>query len=473
MHRRQFLQFLGAAAVASAQTPRPLNFIFILIDDMGWTDLGCYGSKSYDTPNIDRLATQGMRFTNAYAACPVCSPTRASILTGKYPARLRLTDWIPGRKQWPTAKMLTPEFRQELPLAEVTLAEALKPAGYASASIGKWHLGGDGYSPTDQGFDRNVGGTARGSPQSYFGPFDLPGLQGGPEGEYLTDRLSTEAEKFIEENKDRPFFLYLPEFAVHLPLQGKKDLVAKYQAKLAGSETQNNPTYAAMVESVDQGIGRLLQKLDDLHIADRTVVILTADNGGLRFEGRQTKPVTSNAPLRAGKGHLYEGGIREPLIVRWPGVVKAGSVCDDPMISVDYFPTILDIARLPKRAVDGVSILPLLTQKGHLNREAIYWHYPHYSNQGGPPAGAVRYGDYKLIEFYEDGRLELFNLRDDIGERQNLVRKQPAKAAALHAMLKRWRESVKAVMPAVNPNYDAAKADQGLTGVEPKTLAVD
>src|SRR5579864_3841904 len=471
MDRRQFLQFLGGAAMAAAQNPRPLNFVFFLIDDMGWTDLGCYGSKSYDTPNIDRLATEGMRFTNAYAACPVCSPTRASILTGKYPARLHLTDWIPGRKQWPTAKLLTPPFRHELPLEEITLAEALKSAGYASASIGKWHLGGDGYSPTDQGFDRNVGGTARGSPVSYFGPFDLPGLRGGPEGEYLTDRLSTEAEKFIEENKEKPFFLYLPEFAVHLPLQGKKDLVAKYEAKLKSSETQNNPIYAAMVDSVDQGVGRLLQKLDDLRIADRTVVILTSDNGGLRYEGRQTKPVTSNAPLRAGKGHLYEGGMREPLIVRWPGVVQPESVCDDPMISVDYFPTILEMAGRgkPKHAVDGVSIMPLLTQKGRLKRDAIYWHYPHYSNQGGPPAGAVRKGDYKLIEFYEDGRLELFNLKDDIGERRNLASSEPKKAAELHAMLKRWRESVKAVMPFANPNYDAAKADQGLTGVEPKT----
>ena len=471
MHRRRFLQFLGGSVVASAQNSRLLNFVFILIDDMGWTDLGCYGSKSYDTPNIDRLARQGMRFTNAYAACPVCSPTRASILTGKYPARLHLTDWIPGRKQWPTAKLLTPQFRHELPLEEITLARALKSAGYASASIGKWHLGGDGYSPTEQGFDRNVGGTARGSPQSYFGPFDLPGLRGGPEGEYLTDRLSMEAEKFIEENKDRPFFLYLPEFAVHLPLQGKKDLVAKYQAKLKSSETQNNPVYAAMVESVDQGVGRLLQKLDDLRIADRTVVILTSDNGGLRYEGVQTKPVTSNAPLRAGKGHLYEGGIREPLIVRWPGVAPAGSVCDDPLISVDYFPTILEMARLGKAAhpVDGVSILPLLTQNGRLTRDAIYWHYPHYSNQGGPPSAAIRRGDYKLIEFYEDGRLELFNLKNDIGERQNLVRTEPKRAAELHAMLKRWRESVKSAMPAMNPNYDPAKADQGLTGVEPKT----
>jgi arylsulfatase A len=376
MHRRRFLQSLGAAAARAAQSPRPLNFIFILIDDMGWTDLGCYGSKSYDTPDIDRLASQGMRFTNAYAACPVCSPTRASILTGKYPARLHLTDWIPGRKQWPTAKLLTPDFRQELPLEEMTIPEALKRSGYASASIGKWHLGGEGFSPTEQGFDRNVGGTARGSPKSYFGPFDLPGLKGGPQAEYLTDRLSAEAEKFIEENRDRPFFLYLPEFAVHLPLEGKKDLVAKYEAKLKSSETQNNPIYAAMVESVDQGVGRLLRKLDDLKIADRTVVILTSDNGGLRYEGKQTEPVTSNAPLRAGKGHLYEGGIREPLIVRWPGVVKAGSVCDDPMVSVDYFPTILEMAGLgkPKHPVDGVSLMPLLTQKGRLQRDARYWH---------------------------------------------------------------------------------------------------
>jgi arylsulfatase A len=474
MDRRQFLQFLGGGAVASAQNLRPLNFVFILIDDMGWTDLGCYGGKSYDTPNIDRLASQGMRFTNAYAACPVCSPTRASIMTGKYPARLHLTDWIPGRKQWPTAKLLVPKFRQELPLEETTLAEALKPAGYASASIGKWHLGGDRYSPSDQGFDRNIGGTARGSPKTYFGPFDLPGLEGGPAGEYLTDRLSTEAEKFVEQNKDRPFLLYLPEFAVHLPLQGKKDLVAKYQAKLKSSETQNNPVYAAMVESVDQGVGRLLNKLDDLRIADRTVVILTSDNGGLRFEGSQTKPVTSNEPLRAGKGHLYEGGIREPLLVRWPGVVKAGSVCDDPVISVDYFLTILEMAGLgkPKQPVDGVSIMPLLTQKGRLKRDAMYWHYPHYSNQGGPPAGAVRKGEYKLIEFYEDGRLELFNLKDDIGERRNLVRKEPKKAAELRAMLRHWRESVRAVMPEVNPNYDAAKAYQGLTGVEAMTPAL-
>ncbi len=474
MNRRQFLKFAGGSAVAAAQSPKPLNFVFILIDDMGWTDLGCYGSKSYDTPNIDRLASQGMRFTNAYAACPVCSPTRASIMTGKYPARLHLTDWIPGRKQWPTAKLLTPSFRQELPLEEITLAEALKPAGYVSASIGKWHLGGEGFSPVEQGFDRNIGGTARGSPASYFGPFDLPGLKGGPAGEYLTDRLSDEAEKFIEENKDRPFFLYLPEFAVHLPLEGKQELVAKYETKLRGSETQNNPIYAAMVESVDQGIGRLMQKLDDLKIADRTVVILTSDNGGLRFEGKNTKPVTSNAPLRAGKGHLYEGGIREPLIVRWPGVVKPGSICHEPMISVDYFPTILEMAGLgrPRQPVDGVSLVPLLKQAGVPKRDAIYWHYPHYSNQGGPPSGAIRHGEFKLIEFFEDGRVEMYHLKNDPGERHNLAHVDPRLTTTLYSMLQQWRRSVGAVMPGSNPSYDPAKADQGLVGVEPKTEPV-
>ncbi len=471
MQRRRFLQSLGGAAVA-AQKSRQLNFVFILVDDMGWTDLGCYGGKSYDTPHIDKLASKGMRFTNAYAACPVCSPTRASILTGKYPARLHLTDWIPGGPQWPTAKLLTPAFHQELPLAETTLAEALKPAGYVSASIGKWHLGGDGFSPLEQGFDRNIAGTARGSPATYFGPFDLPGLRGGPKGEYLTDRISDEAERFLTENRDRPFFLYLPEFAVHLPLEGKKDLVEKYTTKLAAAESQNNPVYAAMVESVDQAVGRLMRKLDDLGIADRTVVMLTSDNGGLRYEGRQTRPVTSNAPLRAGKGHLYEGGIREPLIVRSPGV-RAGAVCDTPVISIDYFPTILEMAGLgpPRHAVDGVSLMPLLRGEG-LSREAIYWHYPHYSNQGGPPASAIRNGDYKLIEFLEGPRVELFRLTDDPGEQRNLARTEKRRLVEMRARLRQWRSSVDATMPTLNPHYDPARADQGLTGVEAVTPEV-
>src|SRR5271169_111847 len=363
MKRRRFLQSLGGAAAAAAQRSRPLNFIFILVDDMGWTDLGCYGSKSYDTPNIDKLASQGMRFTNAYAACPVCSPTRASILTGKYPARLHLTDWIPGRPQWPAARLVTPQFQQQLPLEEVTLAQALKPLGYVSASMGKWHLGGPPYYPDKHGFDLNVGGTEKGQPASYFGPFDLPNLKGGSKDEYLTDRLSTEACRFLEANRDRPFFLYLPEFAVHLPEQAKAATIERFKAKADPKNPQHDPVYAAMISSLDENVGRILAKLDALSIAERTVVIFMSDNGGLVFEGRRSEPVTSNAPLRAGKGHLYEGGIREPMMIRWPGVTRAGSVCDVPVSSIDFFPTLLEIAGAavdPGWAVDGRSLVPLL-----------------------------------------------------------------------------------------------------------------
>jgi arylsulfatase A-like enzyme len=471
INRRNFLYALGGGAAAWGQPKKqPTNVVFILADDWGWTDLGCYGSRYYQTPNLDRLASQGMRFTNAYAACPVCSPTRASILTGRYPARLHLTDWIPGRKQWPSARVITPQFEQQLPLEEVTIPEMLKPAGYRSAAIGKWHLGQDPYSPTSQGFDVNVGGTFRGAPKSYFGPFDLPGLKDSQPGEYLTDRLTKEAVRFIGENRDRPFFLYLPHFTVHIPLQAKKEIIARYQARTKAGEGQHNPTYAAMVESLDDSVGAVLKKLDELGIADRTAVFVNSDNGGLLYEGARRDNVTSNRPLRAGKGHLYEGGIREPLIVRWPGVTKPGSTCHVPVSSVDYFPTIREIAGAGAGGgppVDGVSLLPLLRGGKKLGREALYWHYPHYSNQGGPPGGAIREGDWKLIEFYEDGHLELYNLARDLGERTNLAAREPRKAAELHARLKRWRESVHASMPAPNPNYDPAKADQGLYGTDP------
>jgi arylsulfatase A len=468
--RREFLGSLAAPAIARAARPaQPLNFIFILIDDMGWTDLSCYGSKFYESPNIDRLASEGMRFTNAYAACPVCSPTRASIMTGKYPARLHLTDWISGRKQWPASRLLNVPFEQQLPLAETTMAEMLKPAGYTSASIGKWHLGGEGFSPENQGFDLNVAGNMRGSPTTYFGPFDLPNLKGGTKEDYLTDKLTDKAEEFIEANRSRPFFLYLPEYAVHLPLQAKQMLVARYKDKIRPGVDQNNAVYAAMIHSVDEAVGRLMRKLEDLRIADRTVIFFTSDNGGVRYEGKSKQYVTSNAPLRAGKGHVYEGGIREPLIVKWPGVTKPGSTCDTPVTSVDYLPTIREMAKASGGPVDGVSIAPLLRGQKPPKREALYWHYPHYSNQGGMPAGAVRQGDYKLIEFYDDGRLELYNLKTDIGEKRNLVRREPAKAKDLHEKLKRWRTGVKAAMPEKNPNYDPAKADQGLTGAEPAT----
>ena len=467
--RRGFLEALAGGALAQAAPAKRPNIIFLLLDDLGWRDFGCYGNTFHETPNLDRLAGEGVRFTNAYAACPVCSPTRASIMTGKYPARLRLTDWIPGRKQWPAARLLTPQFEQQLALEETTVAEALKPLGYRTASIGKWHLGTEPFWPDKQGFDLNVAGTERGSTASYFGPFDLPNLKGGTKDDYLTEKLTEAAEKFIEDSARRgPFFLYLPEFTVHIPLQARQAAVEKYRRKNGGKDFPN-PVYAAMVESFDLAVQRIRAKLDTLGIAGNTILFVTSDNGGLRYEGNRQDPVTDNSPLRAGKGHLYEGGIREPLLVYWPGVTKAGTTCHVPVSSVDYLPTIVEMAGGKAPRVDGASIAPVLRGKGPPKREALYWHYPHYSNQGGVPGGAVRQGDWKLIEFYEDGRLELFNLKDDPGERKNLAAREPKRVAELHALLKRWRAEVRAVMPSPNPSYDPAQADQGLTGVEAKT----
>ncbi len=464
INRRQFLRNLGIAAAglsgslgvlqlsrarAVPRRDRP-NFVFILIDDLGWRDVGCYGSTFYETPNIDRLAREGMRFTQGYAACPVCSPTRASIMTGRYPARLHLTDWIPGHKR-KNPKLLVPKFNQQLPLKEITIAEALKPAGYVSASIGKWHLGKEPYYPEKQGFDLNFGGTHQGHPPSYFFPYKIVNIDRGEQGEYLTDRLTDEAEKFIEANKDRPFFLYLTHYAVHTPLQAKKEKIAKYKAKVKPGQLQNNPVYAAMIESVDESVGRIMRKLDQLGLTENTVVFFMSDNGGLAG-------VTSNAPLRAGKGTLYEGGIREPWIVRWPGVVQPGSVCDVPVISTDFFPTILEIAGvpLPKGVVlDGISNVPLLRQTGTINRKALFWHYPHYHRT--TPAGAIRYGDYKLIEYYEDNHVELYNLKEDLSEKNDLAQKMPEKAAQLRKMFHDWLKEVDAQMPTPNPNYKPPK----------------
>ena len=471
MTRREFLA--GAAALASgapAAAPKP-NIIIMLMDDLGWRDAGCQGNSFYETPNIDRMAAEGMRFTNAYAACPVCSPTRASVMTGKYPARLRLTDWIPGRKQWPAARLLTPSFEQQLKLEEVTIAEALKPEGYATASIGKWHLGGPDFYPERQGFDLNVCGTERGSPPSYFPPFKIPGVAERGPGDYLTDNLTARAEEFIEASKNRPFFLYLPHFAVHLPLAAKKAAIEKYAAKARTAGEKWNAIYAGMIESMDDSAGRILKKVAALGLDRSTAIFFLSDNGGLRFEGGSTSPVTVNAPLRAGKGHLFEGGLRIPLIVRWPQRIRPG-VSDAPVATIDLYPTIQAMtgAKLrPASSVDGVDLTPALAGRGSLRREALFWHYPHYSNQGGVPAGAIRKGGFKLIEFYEDGRLELFNLEDDPGERKNLAASHRAVARELHSQLRRWRESVGAVMPARNPNYDPAKAGQGLTGYEPPT----
>lgn len=446
----------GAAAAGNR-----LNFVFILMDDLGWADVGCNNGRAfYRTPNIDRLAAQGMKFTDGYAACQVCSPTRASIMTGKYPARLHLTDWLPGRTDRPDQKLLRPLINQQLPLEEVTIAEALKKAGYTTGAIGKWHLGGEGFLPQNQGFDVNIGGNHAGSPPTYFYPYknavkSIPGLEKGQPGEYLTDRLTTEAEKFIESNKDKPFFLYLAHYAVHIPLGAKKEVIQKYLSTPA-TGPQTNAIYAAMVESMDDSVGRILKKLDELKLADNTVVFFTGDNGGLSVKEGPNTPATSNAPLRDGKGYMYEGGIREPWIIRWPGKVKAGSVSSTPICTVDVFPTVLEMAGLKPEAgqiLDGVSIVPLLEQKGALKRPALYWHYPHYSNQGGKPAAAIREGDFKLIEFYEDGHLELYNVREDIGETKDLAGAMPELTKKLEARLDAWRRDVGAQMMLPNPDY--------------------
>ena len=467
LSRRGFLKSLAAGAASAASAKQP-NILFVLLDDLGWHDTGPYGNGFIDTPNLNRFAAESARFTNAYAACPVCSPTRASILTGQYPARLHLTDWIPGRKQWPYAKLLTPQFNQFLPSDVKTIPELLAPGGYRSAAIGKWHLGGTGHLPTDYGFGLNIGGSAAGHPPTYFGPLDLPGLSLKP-GEFLTQRLTEEGIRFMKAGGGgQTFFLYQAHFTVHLPIQAREETIAKYRRRDTGDV---DPVYCAMVESADDSVGQLLQTLDESGQAQNTVVIFFSDNGGVRYQARSPRPITSNRPLRAGKGHLYEGGIREPLMIRWPGVTKGGSVIDHPVSSVDFLPFICRLAGVSHGTVDGVD-LGLALQGESMRERPLFWHYPHYSDQGGKPSGAVRLGEWKLIEFFEDGRLELFHLRDDEGEQRNLVRRESQRARQLLELLKDWRGTVRAAMPTPNPGFDPARSSEQLTGYEAATPPV-
>jgi arylsulfatase A-like enzyme len=449
------------SGTSSSAAEKP-NVILILIDDLGYRDLGCYGSTFYKTPNIDKLAKDGIRFTDYYAACPVCSPTRASIMTGRYPQRMNITTFLPGRPDRPDQRLKQPAVRLELPLDEITIAEALKKEGYATAHIGKWHLGGKQFAPDKRGFDLNIAGDETGSPRSYFAPFEnksgkMPGLEKAEPGEYLTDRLTTEAEKFIEANKDKPFFIYLPHYAVHIPLKAKEEILAKYKG-MAKHGSQSNPVYAAMIESMDESVGRIVKKLDDLKLSDNTLVIFTSDNGGLSVAEGGPFAATFNGPLREGKGFLYEGGIRVPLIVKWPAKVKPGTVTDQVACSIDFFPTIMEatgVTAKPMSSVpvlDGVSLVPVFKGEKLTPRE-IYWHYPHYANQGGKPGGAVRFKEYKLIEFYEDGRRELYDVQKDPGENRNLAAEAPAVTNALAEALDEWRKKVGAKMPVPNPEY--------------------
>ena len=445
------------AAQAQTATPQRANVVLILADDLGWTDLHCFGSEYYESPHIDKLARDGVRFTQAYSACTVCSPSRAAILTGKYPARLHITDWIPGLPP-ENPKLLVPDWTKYLPLEEFTLANALHNAGYATASIGKWHLGGPPYYPDKHGFDINLAGTEAPNPKTYFAPYKIPTLPEGPDGEYLTDRLGVEAVRFIEQHKDQPFFLYLPHFAVHVPIQSKQALLEKYRAKRHAGQKQNNAGYAGMIESMDDTVGSIRQKLEDLKLADHTLVIFASDNGG-------RVPTTSNLPLRVGKGSCYEGGTRTPLIIYWPGVTTPGSVCDAPVIGMDLFRTILDVTGVKdgaEKAVDSVSLVPLLRGTNGLLRDELFWHYPHYQHYqlgGTTPYGAIRKGDFKLIEFFSDMRVELYNLREDVGEQHNLAAQMPDKVDELRTRLHAWRKEVGAQMPTPNPKYDPSKPE--------------
>jgi len=456
-------------ALLTAATPP--NVIVILVDDMGQTDLSCYGSRFYETPHIDQLAKDGVRFANGYSACTVCSPTRAALLTGKYPARLHLTDWIAGHDR-PKAKLKIPDWQKFLPFEEITLAEQFKAAGYATASIGKWHLtpglkeGDEAYYPEKHGFDLNVGGYARGQPPSYHAPYKIPTLTEGPKGEFLTDREAAEAVKFIEANKEKPFFLYLPHYAVHTPLGGKPDVIAKYQAKAAKLPDlkQKNATYAALVESVDDSLGTIRAALKRLKLDEHTIIVFTADNGGLL-------PVTDNSPFRVGKGSAYEGGVRVPLIFHAPGVTKPGTVDTTPAMTIDLYPTVLELAGVKplQSLVDGISLAPLLKSGAKPDRAEIFWHYPHYHPGGATPYSAVRSGDFRLVHFYEDGRDELYDLANDVGETKDLATAQPAMAKTLRTRLDAWLKSVDAQLPTKNAAYDpAADANQGKKNAKAK-----
>lgn len=453
------LLFVAALPVNSDAAPvagtKP-NFVIFLVDDMGWSDPACYANSFHETPHIDRFAAQGLKFTSAYAACPVCSPTRASVVTGRYPASVGITDFIPGhRKPW--AKLKVPAIHQALPESEVTFAEMLEDVAYVSGAFGKWHLGNVGSLPQDHGFNEQL--VSKGQ---HFAPkFKTTPPADLPDGTYLADALTDRAIAFLKAHREERFCLYLAHYAVHIPLQAKADTIAKYTQKTPKPDGRvNNPTYAAMVEHVDDSLGRIMATLAELKLDENTVVFFLSDNGGLykTFTGKGPA-VMRNTPLRDEKGSLYEGGIRIPWIVRWPGKIAAGRVCNEPISTVDIWPTLADLSGVKCCAQpDGVSLVPLFEGKESLDREAIYWHYPHYHHT--TPAGAIRRGDWKLIEYFEDNRVELYNVTRDISESQNLAMQHPDRAKAMRKQLAAWRKSVNAKMPTANPEFDAKKADE-------------
>ncbi|MFK7767940.1 MAG: sulfatase [Mariniblastus sp.] len=442
-----------SAEAAESDKAKP-NIIVIMADDLGWKDLHCYGNERLDTPALDRLATEGMRFTDAYAAAPVCSPTRAAMMTGQSPARLCLTNHAPGHIDGFALKdsnIQEAEWIRNLPLKYVTIAERLSASGYATAHIGKWHLSHTKRKssitepelrPEHQGFDVNIGGCSRGGPPSYFAPYRIPALTDGEDGEYLPERLADEAIKFINKKHDKPFFLSYWPYSVHYPMQARAELIAKYKKRKGPGIP--NPIYAAMIESMDAEIGRFLNAVDDAGLRENTIVIFKSDNGG--YDG-------DNRPLRGLKGMLYEGGIRIPWIVRWPGHVKPGTTCEKPVISTDCYPTLLDIAGLSPtkdHPIDGQNLMPLFTEAGSFEREAIFFHYPNYAfHKKNRLGSAIRHGEHKLIKRYKDGMIELYNLTNDIGEQKNLAATSPEIAKRLESQLDEWLNKTGAKMPVI------------------------
>ncbi len=462
--------------ISADSNAAPPNIVVILADDMGWMDLGCYGADLHETPNIDRLASEGMRFTNAYAM-PVCSPTRAALMTGRHAARVHITIWAEGSLSGPkNRRLLQADSLHNLPHTETTLAKHLQDAGYLTALIGKWHLGDADHYPETHGFDINIGGTHWGAPHTFWWPYRgagrfgseyryVPHLDFGKPGEYLTDRLTEEALQVIDRAGDQPFFLYLAHHAPHTPIEAKAVDVDYFESKRKPEMHHQNAVYAGMIKSFDESVGRVLDRLRERGLHESTVVILLSDNGGFIGVDRkagQTLPVTNNTPLRSGKGSCYEGGIRVPMIVHWPKVAQVGKVCDEPVVLMDLFPTLLRAAEVSKAkatAIDGMDLTPLLDDHtAKLDRDGLYFHYPHYY-ETTTPVSAIRAGDWKLLEYFEDNHVELYNLNDDLGESVDLAMKLPEKAAELRERLNRWRESVGAKMPIPNPDY---KAKQGI-----------
>lgn len=473
---RKLLALLLLVPLFISCAEKKQNFVFILVDDLGWTDLGYSGSTFYETPNIDALSRESIQFSHAYASGSVCSPSRASIMTGKHPARVGITDWIPGNDPI-DKKLLGPNDLNELPLEEISLAESLKAIGYATFFAGKWHLGGEGYSPENQGFEVNMGGHHAGSPPGgYYTPYNNPELSDGPEGEYLTDRLTNESINYLNTIGQKPFFLFLAYYSVHTPIQPNKQYIDKFERKLAELENnqityrdegkgvttldQYNAAYASMLFALDKNIGRLIVHLKEKGLYENTSIVFTSDNGGLSTLSKtmRQKAPTAVLPLRAGKGWLYEGGIRVPLLIKPSYYSGEARVSTEPVIGHDFYPTFLSIAGIgldKNNPVDGVDLSPILNENKSLDREELFWHYPHYHGSAWTPGAAIRQGDWKLIEFYESNTLELYNLSDDISEKNDLSLQYPEKVVALEDRLHELQKSMNANTSEINPNYDS------------------